>query len=51
MARSARALKKKKDAQLDALPRRFGVRPLYRDATGCGVAVKVRISEMVVSGW
>lgn len=48
MARSRRDLKKKKEAQLVALPSRFGVRPRYRAASGRSVAASERISETVV---
>lgn len=48
MASSTRTLKKKKDAQLDALPSRFGVRPRYRDEIGFGPCRSFRRSETVV---
>jgi hypothetical protein len=47
MARSKRDLKKKKEAQLVALPRRFGVRPRYRAATGWLVRARERMRETV----
>lgn len=49
MASSTRTLKKKKDAQLDALPIRFGVSPRYRAAMGCGPWSSLRSRETVVS--
>ena len=48
MPLSARDLKKKKEAQLVALPRRFGVRPRYRAARGRSVFARLRTTLTVV---
>ena len=50
MARSIRDLKKKKDAQLVALPRMLGIRPRYTAAIGRSACKRLLITALAVIG-